>query len=139
MSLDALEAANCVSADELHRWHERGWLSFDPFKIERIDWGEEIEVRFVSDLARTSLSDAWIGKLLTSLPKPYCYSPDATFFSFSAKQWVTLPNKLDQAELTEECLAELAQNDDWDTLEWIRDRADELLEEKPDDESGASE
>ncbi|MBN2561150.1 MAG: hypothetical protein JXQ75_09490 [Phycisphaerae bacterium] len=128
VTLEKFEVETQVSADEMRRWHQAGWLSFDPTDLTQIDWGEDAEVRFIRALARSGLGDKWINDLLATLEKPYCYDPATTFYSFTNRIWITLPVKPEFS--FDEEIAALAESEDWESLQEIRDRIDELL---PDD------
>lgn len=131
VDVDTFSVEANVSADEMRRWHNLGWLSFDPADKPRFDEAEHCEVRFVAGLARSGLSDAWIKRLLEPLPKPYCYDPDATLYSFVQNAWVSLPPKpqFDVARELDGYLRDLADNGEWDSLRAIRNTIDSLLDE----------
>lgn len=131
MSLESFEVMAQVSADEMRRWHDAGWLSFDPYKLHQVDWAEDTEVRFIRALARSGLSDERISELLAPLAKPYCYGPERTFYSFEKRSWITLPPK--PAFCLKDEITGLVEVEDWDALEVIRDDIDELLEQATDD------
>jgi len=139
------EAVTEVSRDEMGRWHKRGMLSFDPWEVRAFEERHRIEVEFVAGLVRYGLPDAWLDRLLAGLPRPYCYDPDRTFFSFRFRQWVTVPPALDPEEVVEQhletCLAEVmeqhlesyllevADAEEWGRLETLRAHVDWLLSE----------
>lgn len=79
-----------LSLDELERWQERGWLSFDARSMTELDEPETTEILFVRNLAHSGLPDAIINTMLETLPKPYSYDPLATAFNF-IHGWVALP------------------------------------------------
>lgn len=118
-----------VSADEMGSWHRKGWLSFDPPTVAQYDEKERVEVLFIKGLARSGLSDAMIDRMLSSLDKPYCYGPSTTFFSFYENRWISLPPELDQADVTNEYLDELIENQDWDSLRKLRGKMSQALED----------
>lgn len=138
VALETFEVQAGVSADEMARWHKRGWLSFAPAERAQLDDREWHEVRFVAAVARSGLSDAWIDRLLAKLPKPYCYDPGATLFCFATDSWVQLPKQpeslseepeFDVSEELDGYLNGLAADGDWSSLRAIRDDIDSLLDE----------
>ena len=56
-----------------------------------------------------------ISRILQSLQKPYRYDPSETFLSFVENRWIGLPIP-DPADITARYLAELVEDEDWDTL-----------------------
>lgn len=131
-SIAAFETETAVSADEMKRWHDKEWLSFDPSALDEFDEQQRIEVEFVKGLVRSGLSDEWIGKLLSKLEKPYCYDPKNTFYSFADQSWKTMPRIPEPAEAIEESLDSylqgLADAEERERLLEIRGIIDDLLE-----------
>ena len=132
--LDEFEASTGVSADEMQRWRERGFLAFDPRAVAEFDERHRMEVAFVRALVCSGLGDAWVEGILAGLPKPYCYDPGQTFYSFAHSRWVTLPLAPDADEVIDEHFAELADAEDWAGLRDLRDRIEEMLPEEEHDE-----
>ena len=126
MTLRELEAATKVSISEMRRWHGLGILSFDPDNAVEVDDRRRIEVEFIAGLFRSGLTDEWVNKVLTGLPKPFCYHSDETFYSFAYDTWITLPVP-DPEEIFEQYLADLAEDEDWDTLASLNTRILELV------------
>jgi len=79
-----------VSLDELRRWHDLEWLSFDPTGMDTLPHPQWHEIIFIRNLARSGLTHAWIQRLLEDLEPPYRYDPLRTAFSF-AFGWVQIP------------------------------------------------
>jgi len=133
-SIAAFEMETAVSADEMKRWHDKEWLSFDPSALGEFDEAQWIEVEFVKGLVRSGLSDEWIGKLLSKLERPYCYAPKNTFYSFAVQSWKTMPGIPEPEEVIEESLdsylQDLADSEDRERLLEIRGTIDDLLEGK---------
>ena len=126
-SLDEFEAETGVSADEMDVWRKKDWLSFSPHKVPEFDERERVEVAFISGLARSGLSDAMVARLLDPLPKPYCYDPATTFYSFRDRRWISLPPEPEPATVTNEYLDSLIEDKDWDSLHDLRDRLTQVL------------
>ncbi|GAI21726.1 unnamed protein product [marine sediment metagenome] len=128
----AFETETAVSADEMKRWHDKEWLSFNPSALDEFDEQQRIEVEFVKGLVRSGLSDEWIGKLLSKLEKPYCYDPKDTFYSFADQSWKTMPRIPEPEEVVEESLDSylegLADAEERERLLEIRETIDDLLE-----------
>lgn len=72
-----------VSLDDMARWREMGWISFDAAILETLEDNEFAEMVFVRDVAQSGLSDAFITELLSQLPKPYSYPPVTTVYHFN--------------------------------------------------------
>ena len=72
-----------VSLDDMARWRERGWISYDVAALDTLEDHEIAEMMFVRDVARSGLSDAYVTALLSELAKPYAYPPFTTAYSFS--------------------------------------------------------
>ena len=119
-----------VSIDEMNRWHENGWLSFDPATIQEYDEKESIEVLFIKAVVRFGISDAMVNRLFSRLDKPYCYDPKITFFSFEQDSWITLPPKSDPKDTVSEGIEALIENEEWEELRSLMDRISEVIEEK---------
>ena len=128
-----------VSPDDLARWHKFGWVSFGPDRTEHMEESDVDEVRFVRDVARSGLSDAFIDRLFGELSRPMNFDPDAVAFSF-AHGWVRVAPvpEPEAAEVVDLWLEELAEAGDKDRLQALRDRIDELLT-PPDESNEASE
>jgi len=127
MGLDEFEASAQVSGDEMQRWRERGFLSFDPRVVVAFDDRHRIEVEFIAALVRSGLGDAWIEEILGGLRKPYCYNPAQTFYSFSHRRWITLPPAQKAQEVIIHQLATLARAEEWIVLRDLRDRIEGML------------
>ena len=131
-SIAAFETETAVSADEMKRWQDKEWLSFDPSALGEFDEAQWIEVEFIKGLVRSGLSDEWIGKLLSKLEKPYCYDPKKTLYSFAKQSWKTMPRIPEYEEVIEESLDSylqgLAEAEDQERLLEIRGTIDDLLE-----------
>lgn len=132
-----------ISVDDLSRWHEHGWISFNSAIDERVEQGHVNELRFVRDVVRSGLSDAQIAALLDDLPRPMNFDPAMVAFSFSFG-WVEAvpPTEPEVSEFVEEHLDEwlegLAESDP-ERLVRLRDRLDGMISSlEVDDEQGAS-
>jgi len=134
MSLEEFTAHTSVSLDEMKRWNEKGWLSFDPDMIKHYDERERVEVLFIKALARSGLSDAMIHRLLSGLRKPYCYDPETTFFSFAKEEWITLPTEPDRAGTVHEGIEALIENEAWEDLAALKERISEVMEQSERDD-----
>jgi hypothetical protein len=133
VSLSEAIAKLGVSPDDLRRWHERGWLSFDEKLSEDLDEFEDpkiYEIQIVRDIARSGLADAQVEVLLATLPKPFAFHPDRLVFSFR-HGWVYVAPPADPPEPSEVIEVHL---DEWmaacdeDTLENLRERVNDALE-----------
>ena len=97
---DRLLAIAMVSLDELGRWREKGWISFDATNLEELAEPLVNETIFIRNLARSGLSDEQIGQMLAELEPPYRIDPSRTAYSF-AYGWVQPPPVLDGIEIAE--------------------------------------
>ena len=128
-----------VSRDDLRRWKQQGWLSFDVDAADRIDLPQEKEIRFLRHLVLAGLGICQIERLLTGLPMPYCYDLDSTAYHY-AHGWVTpateKPFDVVDAQV-EEWLSHLADNGDVGRLKELADEIAEHIEsmEKADEET----
>jgi hypothetical protein len=87
---DRYLALACVSLDDLRRWRDLKWLSFDAAGLDTLPDPLWHEILFVRNLVRSGLSDEWIQRLLDGLEPPYRYDPLRTVYSF-ALGWVQIP------------------------------------------------
>jgi hypothetical protein len=121
-----------VSADELNRWCENGWVSFGSERSRQLEPWDRDEIQFVRDIVRSGLSDAQIECLFAQLPRPMNFAVDQIAFSFLFG-WVAavpptpepdrdeivkdhLDNWLDQLNVEENCQRLIALRDQIDRL-----------------------
>src|SRR5262245_34835359 len=71
-----------VSRDEIRRWHQLGWISFEVDALAELDEPEKSEIAFVCSIARSGLSEAQVSVFLGELSKPYKYAPDRVAYHF---------------------------------------------------------
>lgn len=71
-----------VSKDEMRRWHEQGWLSFNAESKPQLMVQDTWEIEFVRNIARSGFSDCQITELLQGLPRPLKYDPTRTAYHF---------------------------------------------------------
>lgn len=133
--LDHLLIRLGVSEDECRRWHDRGWISFDPTPDMLVDetGGPHLnEIVFVRDVVRCGLSDAQVEYMFGMLPKPYNFNPSSISFSFRYG-WVEVAPYPAAETLIEDnlddWLSELADAGDVDRLQELRDRIEDWLKE----------
>lgn len=121
-----------VSADDLRRWHDRGWLSFDVNMDEALDEFDDpksFEIQVVRDVVRSGLSDVQIESLLAKLPKPFAFNPERLAFSFR-HGWVYVEPPVEipePSEVIEEHLDEWMAQCDEETLEDLREKVTNVL------------
>ena len=132
-----------VSADDLTRWHTRGWVSFGPDLSLGLESWHVNEIRFVRDVVRSGLLDAQIEHLFRQLPRPMNFDPATVAYSFSLG-WVMVnpPEELDPDEVMPEHIGDwlvtMADAGELEQLIALRDRIEGLLEaEKHPDEDVA--
>ena len=130
-NLEAFEIETGVSRDEMSRWAEKGWLSFEPASVEEYDEPQWGEIEFVKPIVRSGLSDEWIDTLLSKLEVPYCYNSKRTFYSFADQSWKTVPITPEPEETVDEHLQGLASAENWRTLSELKETIDSLLEDCP--------
>jgi len=126
-NLEAFEIETGVSRDEMSRWADKGWLSFEPASVEEYDEPQWGEVEFVKPVVRSGLSDEWIDTLLSKLESPFCYNSKRTFYSFTDQSWKTVPTIPEPEETVDEYLQGLADDEHWDALLDIAERVNGLL------------
>lgn len=91
-----------INIDELDRWYEKKWLSFNPQSIEEIEMPLTREITFIRDIVRSGLSDAYIEQLFSQLPRPLRYDPHKIAYSFNLG-WVEAFNP-DPSQIIEDNL-----------------------------------
>ncbi len=130
-----------VSRDEVKRWRERSWVSFDIDETDALDWFRSGEIEFVRDVARSGLLDAQINELFASLPTPYRFAPQTLAYNF-AYGWV-VPSSDAPFEVIETNVAHwlehLAEKHDIERLEELSDSIARHLELIQAEEEGESE
>jgi len=122
-----------VSKDELNRWFEKGWISFEPGKHAKFDEAEYLEAEFVKSLAQSGQSDEWITKLLSTLEPPYSYNIRNMAYSFATKCWVQVPTEEEIEEIITEHLDGYLSVLPEDELEELKETIEGLLENECDD------
>lgn len=115
-------ASASVSFDEVVRWQDLGWISFDPTHRQELDDPEVMELLFIRNIARSGLSVAIINQLLSSLNKPYSYHPRRVVYSF-ADGWVQIPPLPEDCDI---CNFFEAHMDQWIRTRLSRDETEEL-------------
>jgi hypothetical protein len=130
--LPVVLAALRVSEDALGRWYRQGWVSFGPDRQTSLHPHDVNEIRFVRDVVRSGLSDAYIAELLEQLPRPLNFSPDEVAYSFSLGWvWAGPVPEPDPDEIVDghvdDWLEDLAANENQSRLAELRDRIDRLL------------
>lgn len=105
-----------ISADDLERWFERSWVSFELKVIDPIEEWHVNELRFVRDVVRSGLSDAQIEAMLADLPRPMNFDPAQVAYCFSLGWVQAIPASEPcvsefMPEHFEEWLQELAEDD----------------------------
>jgi len=129
-----------VTREDVKRWHELGWLSFDVDPTAELQEQHEKEIRFVRHLAVSGMSSAQINEILEKLRKPYAYEPDSMAYHFT-HGWV-VPRIGDAFDVVDEhvsgWISELASGGEIGRLEQlaaeIAGAIEELDENGEDDE-----
>jgi hypothetical protein len=133
--IDDVLASTHVSRDNLRRWKESGWISFDVDELDELQVPLVWEIEFVRNVAQSGLSDAQINEFLLNLEKPYRFNPDFVAYHFIFG-WVSperhAPDDVVDQHL-DEWLDSLAENEDFNRLEQLQDRVASLLESRSDD------
>ena len=128
--LDEVLTMLAVSADELRRWYERGWISFEPMHSDKLPYRQVNEVRFIRDVVRSGLTDVQIEYLFMRLPRPMDFDPAAVAYSFALGWVMGVPRKKPE-EILDEHIAHLARSHDRARLEEIRSKVERWLEQIP--------
>ena len=132
-----------ISPDDLARWKSKGWVSFDgttEVKIDGYDDPRIFELLFVRDTVRSGLTDAQIDFILSLLPKPFAFDPTKIAFSFRYG-WVepapSDPPETDPPEsVIEENLDAWLESLDFDELQDIKERIEEIIVSHKEDTTG---
>lgn len=123
-------AALAVTTDDLRKWRDRGWLSFDIDNVERIDQPEYLEVRFIRSLVVSGLSHSQVEDLLRTLPRPFSFDPFRIAYHFEFG-WV-MASEPDEPPTPEEAidtwLDELASEGAVDELEALSSEVEAKLD-----------
>ena len=126
-----------ISADEVARWHVRGWLSFgikDTCELDDFDDPRVSELIIIRDVLRSGLSDAQIECLLDGLPRPISMDPDRLAYSFHHGWVEAIPAEEPKPEVViEECLGSWLEDGDRERLVELRDRIEQMIERLIDD------
>lgn len=132
-----------VSPDELGRWHQLEWMSFDATSAERLEPAQFDELVFVRDVVRSGLSDAVLRILFEQLPRPLAADPDRITYSFT-HGWVqpVLTSEPDPGELVDANVdawfEQLAEEGQMGRLIELRARIEQLLVSAGDSDSEES-
>ena len=134
-STDEAFAQLQVSKDDVQRWQQQDWISFDVNEMVELDEADCWEIEFVRDIIRSGLSDAQIEEFLSKLEKPYRFDPSKIAFNFSIG-WRTLRN-YDNFEFIDENVSDwitkLGEDQDIARLREIAAQITEQIEELKDD------
>lgn len=128
-AIGSVAATLRVSLDDMKRWHELRWLSFNPATEALIDHEQIEEIRFLRNVVRSGLPDAYLSALLKSLPKPVFQGYNYLAYSFKYGWVVAEPVYLvdvDEAGL-EAAVEELFENEDMDALVELRQMVDSAI------------
>lgn len=135
--LDEVLARQRVSTDELRRWAEQGWISFDLGMSEGLEEWHVNEIRFVRDVLRSGLAQAQAAQLLSELPRPLSFSPEQVAYSFTLG-WVAAADTTpgEPEEVAYEWIEELESDGSADELRALQERIEAALKsvsEEPED------
>lgn len=133
-----------VSRDDVHRWRQAGWVSFDIESQLEIDEPLILEIEFAAMIARSGLSIAQINRLLKGLPRPFRFQPHKVAYHLTYG-WV-VPVQEAPFEVVERSIDDwlrdlFESNDDTRLLELSEKIAGyrAMLEENRDDEAEETE
>jgi len=118
-----------VSIDDLRRWHDRGWISFDGKIDEELDEFYDpkiLEITFVRDIVRSGLTDAQIDVVFAKLPKPFAFDSNKLAYSF-LHGWVEV--NTDPCKIIAENLDSWLEDCSEDTLNDLLSRIIDILEQ----------
>jgi len=126
--IEELEKNTNISRVEMQQWYQQGFLSFNPVELLEFDDRHLYEIVFLGGIFKSGLPESSIKQILENLPKPYCYNPERTFYSFYCKEWVSIPSI---EEITGSYLKHLVEYDEWELLHDLSDQIKELLDNAP--------
>ena len=133
-----------ISPDDLARWDQNEWVSFDSNTTHLLGPEQIHEIIFVRDLVRSGLPDAFLKVLLEQLPKPLAVDPNQIAFSFT-HGWV-LPAFTREPDLWEHIeenveawLDQLAEDGQNDRLVELREKIGALIASTDDSDEEESE
>ena len=117
-----------VSRDEVRRWQQQGWISFDIQAMIQLEDQDRWEIEFVRDIARSGLSDSQIEELFVNLPKPYRFNPICVAYHFGFG-WVKV-HRDDPFNVVEENVIEWIERfDDQNDLHQLNEIRDKITEQ----------
>ena len=100
--------------------YEDGWLSFSPENTQRLDEGQESELRFIGSLVVAGCDRSMLLTLLANLPRPYSYRLNRMYFDWPEKRWRLLPEPHPHPETVfTDWLENLVEDGDHSTLSGI--------------------
>lgn len=125
-----------LSVDEVRRWADAGWLSFNPDELSEVaEHGDEVtlELGFVSDLVRSGVSDSQLQCLIAEVGLPLSFNPHLVVWSFRYG-WVEpadeeVPVLGSSESQLEACRDWVSQEEDVVSLEALKDQICSRLNE----------
>ena len=127
MTIDTLEVESRISYDEMVRWFDEGWLSFDPRVVQTFEEPHLGELRFLGSLLRAGLGTPWVRHILCNLTRPYRYHPDRMLYSFARNAWYELPREPANKDLVRDAIQRCVDAGDVELLEEVRDEINAVL------------
>ncbi len=88
--MELLELLDLTAVD-LKKWQELGYLSATFAEVDALDASTVLEILFASKLVKSVPNELFLNHLLSKLEKPYCYNYDAVYFDVFTDEWCYLP------------------------------------------------
>lgn len=106
---------------------DKGWLSFDPEAIIKLEEQDEAELRFVGSLVAWGFDESQLDMLLKDLRKPYRYRIERMYFDWLARKWWLLPCSPD-LDTIQDVIDTLQQEGEVDVLRSLYEQISEALD-----------
>ena len=108
-------------------WFKQNYLSFDISKEVELQHSQVLELTFVAQLFKSTLSLDTLNQLLLKLPKPYAYNYHQLYFNVFSNEWAYLPEEVDEEKVANNYLESLSAEDDREEIENIIYNLESLL------------
>lgn len=103
-----------------------GLISALPFDGGELEPGVATELRFVGAMVVAGCDRRMLNLLLCTLPAPYRYDHRSIYFNWPTGEWLPVEQDEQLEPTIDELLEALAEQEDIDELERLRDRIDAM-------------
>jgi hypothetical protein len=129
-----------VTKNDLRRWYQVGWLSFNINDTGKLDLPQQNEIQFVRSLVLSGLGEQEIHRLLQGLPRPFSF--DSRYIALHFEYgWVVPTAEKEPYDVIEENVADwledLASNRDVGKLRSLAEQIAEHLDAMSSEDANA--